>query len=133
LGRSVAARACDGDDAGGGELQTAVVRCEFVQRGEGVFHLEKREGTRRVRRTGRIRDYRRGSSPLRSDIDEIVTVKMRALQRDETIAALNSPRVGADVTDLKIRVALNEPRAAELGQFFYAHGFHRFPRFVKYS
>ena len=39
LGGGLAGRARDGDNAGGGGHQTAVVRCEFVQRGEGVRHL----------------------------------------------------------------------------------------------
>jgi hypothetical protein len=44
-----------------------------------------------------------------------MSVKMRALQRDETIAALDRPRVGADVAHLPVRVALHELRTAHLG------------------
>ena len=94
--------------------QLAVVRCEFVQFGEGVLHLEKRQGTRRVHCTGRIRDYRRGCPPFRCDIYKIVTIKVRAPQRDKTIAALDSPRVSADVPHRPIRITVHETRVAQL-------------------
>src|SRR6266404_5785682 len=72
---TLAGKADWGDSTGvGAGHQTAVVRCEFVQRGKGVFHLEKREGTRRVRRTGRIRGYRRLMPPHHDDVYEMAFV-----------------------------------------------------------
>ncbi len=77
LGGRLATGTGHGNNAGGWGHESAVVRCEFVQCGEGVLHLEKREATRRVHCTGGMRDYRRACPQTRRIIQKIMTIKTR--------------------------------------------------------
>ncbi len=64
-----------------------------------------------------MRDYRRGCPQTGRISEKFMSIKAFAGQRDETIAAADGARVGADSFDQLIRIALNHPSFTKFSKF----------------